>query len=46
MIFKEDDEWTAEDWAGHIGDEGKREPSCGCRVCTAARFDMRVRSEG
>ena len=33
-------EELAPPWPGHIGDPNRFEPSCGCRKCTAARFDM------
>lgn len=30
------------DWTGHIGRSLLVEPSCGCRACQHARFDMGV----
>lgn len=27
----------------HIGDPNRFEPSCGCKRCTAARFDMTLK---
>lgn len=32
------------DWTGHIGRTNQTEPSCGCPVCQAARFNMEVRT--